>query len=648
MQTARATMERCATADRLRGALSHPGTNVPFVSVGEEVWFHSHRLGWLRGSVHSLDGKTVYVRRDGKLFSSHEARTKPFVARSLPPPLPPAHAPPRPAAAPASRADPVRTHAPAPPVPQSVAPSARGYLARTTDPGSPDHRRWDASKQTELAVFYSFDCKTTIFRAADPAGEQVFYYLWLCTWKEHRRNWKPPARSRFCIAGHREKDKANDVPTSPVTPHRAIRTCLAATSVLGWSVHTEDFLRAYLQSDILPKPIYVHARRDAHEPDDAVWAFTRPMYGKSNAGRNFFFSTQAKFLTIPGARLSEAFDTVYVSPLHGCLSSYVDDTLAAGTPAFLRQVAAVMQQYKTHRPDHDSIVFSGIAADADADDLYCHSRPYAADLVPLDAPPPANAPLANAAGLHSLAAQILWIGRLARPDVLNNAAALASLPSPTTLDAGRANDTIAILTNRDVTLHFPRLDPSSLRLSIYADYSGSTLSPLPRRQVGYLVLLTDASARFCLLHWASHGPHRVSRGSTAGDLFALADAVPAALDVRLLLHELLSRRIPMDAYIDSATAYELGTSFKDPAEISGKNDLYMLRRALLAGTLSEINHICGADNPADALSKPTFSRPPPKSALSTALASGNLSTPIVAHATTDGYRKAFRSGVALY
>jgi len=533
------------------------------------------------------------------------------------------------------------------PVPQSVAPSARAYLARTTDPDSPDHPRWDASKQTELAVFDSFDRKTTISRAAVPAGEQVFDYLWRCTWEEHRGIGKPPARSHFCIASHREWDKANDVPTSPVTPPRAICTCLAPTSVLGWPVHTEDLLRAYLHSEKLPKPIYVHAPPEAHEPDDAVWASTLPMYGKGDAGRHFLFSTQAKFLSIPGARLSEAFDTVYVSPLHGCLSSYVDDTLAAGTPAFLRHVAAVMQKYKTHRPDHGSIFFSGIAADADADGLHCHSRPYAADLVPLDAPPPANAPLANAAGLHSLAAQILWIGRLARPDVLTNAAALACLPSPTTLDARRANDTISILTNRDVTLHFPRLDPSSLRLFIYADYSGSTLSPLPRRQVGSLVLLTDASARFCLLHLASHRPHRVCRGSTAGELLALADAVAAALDVRLLLHELLSRRIPMDAYTDSATAYVLVTSFKDPADMSGKNDLYMLRRALLAGTLSEINHIRGADNPTDALSKPTFSRPPPNSALSTALASGTLSTPIVAHTTTDGYRTAPGSGLAL-
>jgi len=304
-----------------------------------------------------------------------------------------------------------------------------------------------------------------------------------------------------------------------------------------------------------------------------------------------------------------------------------------------------MLEYKTHRPDHGSISFAGISADADAYGLHFHGRPDCRDLSPLDAPLPSNAPLSDAAGLHSLPAQLLWIGRLVRPDVLTNATALVNCPSHTSADARHANDTIAILTNRPVTLHIPRLDPASLRISVYADYSGSTLFPLPKRHVGFLVLLTDSYARCSLLHWASHCPHRVCRGSTVGELLPLADAVAAALDVRTLIQELLSQRVPMDAYTDSAPAYDLITSFKDPADMTGKNDLYMLRRALLDGTLSEINHVLGSDNPADALSKPTFSRPPPRPSLSWALASGSLSTPVVTHTTMEGYRTSPRPGL---
>ena len=69
--------------------------------------------------------------------------------------------------------------------------------------------------------------------------------------------------------------------------------------------------------------------------------------------------------------------------------------------------------------------------------------------------------------------------------------------------------------------------------------------------------------------------------------------------------------------------------------MSGKNDLYLLCRALLGGGLAEVNHIHGRDNPAEALSKPSFSRSAPTAALSTALTSGILTTPVVSHTTTD-------------
>lgn len=156
--------------------------------------------------------------------------------------------------------------------------------------------------------------------------------------------------------------------------------------------------------------------------------------------------------------------------------------------------------------------------------------------------------------------------------------------------------------------------------------------------MGYILVLTDSTHRFAPLEWASHKPHRVCRGSTAGDLLALADAYAASLDIRTLLQELLSQRVPIDLYSDSATAYNLVTSFQDPADMSGKNYLFTLRRALLDGTLNEINHISGEDNPADPLSKPTFSRPKPNGALSAALKSGLLNVRICSHTTTESMR----------
>ncbi|KAK1869742.1 hypothetical protein I4F81_012208 [Pyropia yezoensis] len=639
MQTARATMESYTAADRLRNALAHPGTNVAYVQVGQSVLFHRRLNGWLRGTVHSLDGKTVYVRRNGTLFSSHESRTKPYVTRTRQPQD--AH---RVSASTRPQA-PIRTHTPAPPEATTLPPAARAYAVHHPDINSPAHPRWDAAMRTEITTFDAMDCKKAIHASDVPAGKQIFNYIWRVTSKANRGNGKPDERARFCLAGNQDWHKKTNVATSPVTPQRAIRAIVAASVVLNLKLHTEDFLRAYLQSNELKEPIYVRAPPEAGLPDGYVWAFYRSLYGKDDAGRHFDFSVQCRFLTIPGVRLSAAFDAVYISPLHGALSTYVDDSLTAGDNCFTKDIKTIMSQYKTHRPDHDTIQFAGITVQTSPDGVECDAGAYNDTLRPIDVPPRNNDAVPDPKELLSLAAKLLWVGRVGRPDVMTNATHLSNLKNPTAVDAKRANDTLAIITWRPVALAFPKLNLATLRLAVFADYSGSTLSAVDKRQVGYIIILTDASHRFAPLHWASHRPYRVCRGATAGELLALADAVAACYDIRTLLQELLARPIPLDAYTDSATVYNLVTSFQDPADMSGKNDLLALRRALLSGDLSEINNITGEHNLADSLSKPTWSNPKSNTALTTALTSGILNPPVTAHTTTDGYRNSPRPDI---
>eukprot|EP00168_Porphyra_purpurea_P014779 TRINITY_DN431_c1_g1_i1.p5 TRINITY_DN431_c1_g1~~TRINITY_DN431_c1_g1_i1.p5 ORF type:complete len:150 (-),score=32.19 TRINITY_DN431_c1_g1_i1:1158-1607(-) len=143
-----------------------------------------------------------------------------------------------------------------------------------------------------------------------PRHKKLFNYLWRVTHKPNRGNGKPTERARFCIAGNQDWHNDSTVATSPVTPQRAIRAVAASSIILGFSLHTEDFLRAYLQSDVLPEPVHVWAPPEAGLPDGTVWAYHRAMYGKNDAGRYFHFNTQARFLTIPGITLSSALDTI--------------------------------------------------------------------------------------------------------------------------------------------------------------------------------------------------------------------------------------------------------------------------------------------------------------------------------------------------
>lgn len=54
------------------------------------------------------------------------------------------------------------------------------------------------------------------------------------------------------------------------------------------------------------------------------------------------------------------------------------------------------------------------------------------------------------------------------------------------------------------------------------------------------------------------------------------------------------------------------------------------------------HHVLGDHNPADALSKPTWSRPMPNNAVKTTLQSGLPNTAAMSHTSSDTYRNAPR------
>jgi len=76
--------------------------------------------------------------------------------------------------------------------------------------------------------------------------------------------------------------------------------------------------------------------------------------------------------------------------------------------------------------------------------------------------------------------------------------------------------------------------------------------------------------------------------------------------------------------------------------MTGKNNLLMLRRALLDGTIRALHLVHGAHNPADALSKRTFARLAPNDALNEVLSTGMLRPVIRAHTNSADYRNARR------
>jgi len=87
--------------------------------------------------------------------------------------------------------------------------------------------------------------------------EHILRYIWPVPHKPHRGKGKPSQRSRFGMAGNQDWHTRSTVTTRPVLPECAICAVSAASFVSNFSVHTEDLLRTYLQSNTIAMPVYI-------------------------------------------------------------------------------------------------------------------------------------------------------------------------------------------------------------------------------------------------------------------------------------------------------------------------------------------------------------------------------------------------------
>jgi len=654
--------------DRLQGALSHPGTTGPYVSVGQHVLFYRANHGWLHGRVSSLDGRDVYIQRDNETFSAHESRVKPYVDSLLPAPLyeqdrtdladrdPTAtvdHHTHYPSPLPANQPPPapIASDRPSPsaPAPSLDAAAHIFHTARSAEPSpsSHHHSHWHDAKVIEVSFFRSLGAVTAVPASDVPAGAQVFPYTWRCTEDPDRGNGKPPLRARFCMQGNLACDKATNVCTAPVVSLKAIRAITAAAAILAWDVRTEDFKRAYLQADPLPEPFYTRIPPEAGEPDGHVWAFNRPIYGKDDAGRRFFFTQRKAILSATDLTPSHTHEAVYLSPRQDVICTYSDDTYGAGTPPFMQQIDSIMRRFRTHRSDTNDVCFAGLHISATCTGITTDGNSYPPKLarIPTPAGVPDTSPLADPSLYKSVAAGHLWITRIARPDRACDASLLCNRPSPTHGDAVNLNRETALINDNPLSLVDPRLDESTLSVAAYADYSGSPKTPAHRHHQGHIVAAVDDTGRFAPLQWESRRPRRTVHSTGGGELLALADAIQDAVVILNLLGELLALPLPISVYTDLAAAYNCVVGYREPAELLSNPDAVLARQALLHGTVAEVCRVDSADNPADALSKPSYLRVKPNFSLALALATGRLRTPIRATTTSALARNSPRAGL---
>ena len=121
-----------------------------------------------------------------------------------------------------------------------------------------------------------------------------------------------------------------------------------------------------------------------------------------------------------------------------------------------------------------------------------------------------------------------------RPDIACSVS-MAAQVTDTTFEEKHVkelNDVIKFLkATPKIFLRSPPLDRHTLRMVVYSDASFNNLVE-NRSQLGYVILLSDASNQCALIHYSSHKSTRVTRSSMAAETLTFSNAFDNALIIK--------------------------------------------------------------------------------------------------------------------
>jgi hypothetical protein len=157
-------------------------------------------------------------------------------------------------------------------------------------------------------------------------------------------------------------------------------------------------------------------------------------------------------------------------------------------------------------------------------------------------------------------------------------------------------------THPELALRHHKLDKSTLRILSYSDaslYNNKDLSS----QLGYIILLADASTKCCVFSFRSFKSKRIARSRMAAETMAFADAFDAAFALKSDLVSILGKAIPLLILTDSKQLFDVMVSAKYTTKNCLMIDISAAREGFNRGDISSICLINSQDNTADLMTK---------------------------------------------
>jgi hypothetical protein len=104
-------------------------------------------------------------------------------------------------------------------------------------------------------------------------------------------------------------------------------------------------------------------------------------------------------------------------------------------------------------------------------------------------------------------------------------------------------------------LKFVKLNKDTLKLIAFTDASFASNADLSS-QIGYVIVLANASGKANIIHWSSTKCKRVTRSVLAAELYGMAHGFNIAAAVKSTIDKMLSITIPLILCTDSKSLFD--------------------------------------------------------------------------------------------
>lgn len=633
LRTAKSEMARLISRARLETALSRrvPAAADVDIQIGDEVlWFRDKPVGRWTGPfiVTGRRGQLLQIDDGDRTTTASIDRVKPYHTR-----LPPSdEGDSSPAPATPSVSD---THsAPSAPVtppeqslqrrldeilgPQPNGPlgdeaiAASEFVVKLLDANDPRVREddFEQAKRKEVDGLNRRGLWRKVKRSELPPDANILGGRFIFSLK----NYGTPsemAKVRFVAQGYRDKDKPFMVHDASSLRASSIRIILAVAACLGFRLFSHDVTQAYLQSKYrMTRDVYVDPKpADRHLfgiGDEELLKLELPLYGVCDAGDYWGITVFEHNVNDLGMLSAPGDASLYVkrstpkddSSVDGVSGMYVDDSINAGNERFEQLTEMTLQKFESKPRTYDDFDFFGAQIRTILPHTFTFDqRHYSSNLAQL----PTDASFEDFRRTRALFSWLIHT----RPDVACLANKSAQV-TPLTFSNDKIQDLnkgirrVSSTPRRGLT--YKPLDQKTVHLRVYADASHATNDDLSS-QLGYLILLADASNACHVIDYASRKSRRVVRSIMGGETCALLDAFDAAFAVSADLKMALGRELYIAMFTDSKQLFDALVRGKRTTERRLMIEIHSVRQSYQSFEISRIGLVRGTDNPADGVSK---------------------------------------------